>query len=48
MIVNSSYSIKLRNINKVLKPTIITYRNALKFILDLNKDDCSTGACPIR
>ena len=35
MIVNSSYSIKLKDINKTLKPTIIIYRKALKFILDV-------------
>ena len=35
MIVNSSYSIKLKDINKTLKPTIIIYREALKFILEV-------------
>jgi len=35
MVINSSYSIKLKDINKTLKPTIIIYRKALKFILEV-------------
>lgn len=35
MLITSSYSIKLKNINKVLIPTINIYRSALKFILDV-------------
>ena len=35
MVINSSYFIKLKDINKTLKPTIIIYREALKFILEV-------------